>query len=111
MLNKCQEVKIMEFKKSELTAFAKECSKGAYYMVTGICHAEEITHSDLGRKLRMVGNDYENELLIEVAKRYAKYCRYECDFDLEVGETQDFQNIISSIVNCCDEHNWFREEM
>lgn len=51
----------MEFKKSELTGFAKECARAAYYMLLGTCYAEEIAHSDLGRKIS--SKRYEEELL------------------------------------------------
>lgn len=94
----------MEFKKSELTYFAKQCAKGAGYMVLGLCYADEIAHSDLGRKI------YNEELLFQISKRYAKYCKDEIAFDVENSEMQDFQSIISHVVNCCEEHNWFREE-
>ena len=75
-------------------------------MINGLCMAEEIAHSSLGRELINFNDD---ELLLEVSKRYAKYAQDEMDFDTENSETQDFQSIINKIVNCCDEHDWFRK--
>lgn len=68
--------------------------------------AEEIIHSDLGEEL--VNFDDDDELLLEVSKRYAKYAQDEANFNVENRATQEFQSLISKIVNCCDEHDWFK---
>ena len=52
------------------------------------------------------GND---ELLLEVAKRFAKVAKDEMAFNVESGEVQDFQNLIERIIECCDENDWFME--
>lgn len=95
-------------KKAELTAFAKECAKGAAWMLNGICIAGEITKTQLCRSLLNRNND---ELLLEISKRYAKYAQDEFPFAVECGEVQDFQDLISRIVNICDEHDWFRGDV
>lgn len=69
--------------------------------------AEEIAHSGLGEELINYNDD---ELLLEVSKRYAKYAQTEVNFSVENSATQDFQSLISKIVACCDEHDWFRKE-
>ena len=38
-------------KKTELTAFAKECVKGATWMLNGICMAEDIVKTQLCRSI------------------------------------------------------------
>lgn len=98
------------YSKSELTYFAKQCEKGEYYMLTGCCFADEITHTEIGRMLSSESfADDQEELLLEVSKRYAKRCREQSSFNVENAEVQDFQSIIAKIVNCCEEHNWFEE--
>lgn len=97
---------IVEYKKSELTYFAKVCARGAEQMIIGLCMAEEIAHSGLGEELINYNDD---ELLLEVSKRYAKYAQTETDFSIENSATQDFQSLINKIVVCCDEHDWFRK--
>lgn len=96
----------MEYKKSELTLFARRCAWGSNQILNGLCMAQEIVHSSLGEEL---ANFNDDELLLEVSKRYAKYAQDEVVFDMENSETQDFQSIINKIVNCCDEHDWFRK--
>lgn len=93
-----------KFKKSTMTRFAKEAAWGANQMLNGICMAEEIAKCDIGRIIR---NEADDELLLEISKRFAKYARDQTAFDAENSEVQDFQRIISTIVACCDEHDWF----
>jgi len=94
----------MEYKKSVLTQFAKDCAQGAGQMMNGICMAEKLSKDEIGYKL---SNGQDEELLLEVAKRFAKYVKEQCSFDVECGEVQDFQEIIRNIVECCEEHDWF----
>ena len=70
-----------------------------------VCISEEIAHSKIGKMLKEENRD----VLLEVSKRFAKYATEEMEFDIEIGETQDTQNIINDIINCCEENNWFRE--
>ena len=94
----------MAYKKSELTGFAKDCARGANQISNGVCMAEEISKDGMGRLLT---NNQDPELLLEISKRYAKYAKDQADFDVENGNVQDFQKIISNIVGCCNENNWF----
>lgn len=94
----------MEFKKSQLTKFAKDCSYGLSRMIDAICMAEEIIHSDIGMSFK---NGIEEELLIEISKRFAKYTNDTMQFDADTGDVQDFQTIICKIIDCCEENNWF----
>ena len=97
----------MKHKKSELTKFAKTCSYGANQMLNGICVAEEISKSDIGRELI---NDDEIELLLEISKRFAKYAKDQMGFDVSNGDVENFQNIIEKIIECCEENDWFENE-
>lgn len=97
----------MEYRKTELTRFAKECAWGANQMINGICMAEEIAKSDVGRVLSNEFDPRHNELLLEISKRFSKYAKDQQSFDTDIGEVQDFQHIISLIVACCDENGWF----
>lgn len=95
----------MEIKKKDLTAFAKELANVHHQYLNIACMAEEITKSDIGRKLQ---NGMDEELLMEIAKRYAKYVCNECTVDIDTGETQTCQDIINEVVSCCEENNWFQ---
>lgn len=97
----------MKYKRTELTRFAKECAYGVNQMLNGICIAEEISQSDIGRDLI---NDDEIELLFAISKRFAKYAKDQMDFDVENSDVQNFQNIIEKIVRCCEGNNWFIEQ-
>ncbi|MCT7397751.1 hypothetical protein N5B56_01450 [Eubacterium sp. LFL-14] len=94
-----------KIKKSELTRFAKDCAFTHKNAVIFVCMSEEIAHSKIGKMLK----EENSGILIEVSKRFAKYATEEMEFDTETSETQDTQNIINDIINCCEENNWFRE--
>ncbi len=94
----------MRYKKSELTQFVKECAYGANQMLNGICIAEEISESDIGRDII---NSENEELLLEVSKRFAKYAKDQMAFDVENREIQNFQGIIEKIIEYCEDNNWF----
>ena len=93
---------MLNYKKSQLTAFAKGCAWGANQMLNGICMAGEIAKNPIGRSL-----PYDEGLLLEVSKRFAKHCKDGMAFDVDNSEVQDFQNIIELIIGCCEENNWF----
>ena len=95
----------MEYKKADLTAFAKQLAFAHHQYLNTMCIAEEIAKSEIGMKFK---NRNDDELLVEIAKRYAKYVRNFCDIDIDNGETQDCQSIINDIVACCEENNWFQ---
>ena len=94
-----------KIKKSELTRFAKDCAFTHKNAVMFVCMSEEITRSKIGKMLKE-GND---DILLEVSKRFAKYATEGMEFDVETGDTQDTQTIINDIINCCEENNWFKE--
>lgn len=92
----------MKYGKSELTRFAKNCAWGANQMLNGVCMADEIK----GNICRDILNNDE-ELLLEVSKRFAKHAKDTMGFDVENGEVQDFQHLIEKIIECCEENDWF----
>lgn len=94
----------MKYKRSDLTQFAKNCAYGANQMLNGVCVAEEISTSDIGKSLV---NIEDKELILEISKRFTKYAKDQMGFDIFNGSVQDFQNIVQMIVDCCEEHNWF----
>ena len=94
----------MKYDKGVLTKFSKDCAWGMSQFLNGIRMAEEISHSNIGNELL---NRHDDDLLLEISKKYAKYAKDTCFFDAEVGEVQDFQNIICMIFECCEKHNWF----
>lgn len=94
----------MKYKKSELTKFAKDCASGANHMLIGICMAGEIK-GNISRSIL-----YDDELLLEVSKRFAKYTKDTMRFDVETGEVQDFQRLIDKIIECCEENDWFGQQ-
>ena len=95
---------IMEFKRSQFTQFAKDCSYGLSRMIDAICMAEEISHSEIGNTFK---HGMDEKMLIEISKRFAKYTNDKDIFDAEICEVQDFRNIICQIIDCCEENNWF----
>lgn len=94
----------MSYKKSEITQFAKECVYAQNQFLNSMCIAENLKRTDIAKEFR---NGIDDELLIEIAKRYAKYAKFECTIDLDNSDIQDSQNIINTIVECCEEHKWF----
>ena len=96
----------MDYKKGDLTKFAKTCAWGAYQMMNGICIAGEIK-GDLCRDI-LNGNE---ELLLEISKRFAKNAKDTSAFNVENGEVQNFQKLIEMIIECCDDNDWFGNEI
>lgn len=94
--------------KGQLTQFAKNCAYGSKALIDGICMSEEVAHTELGMKLR---NNFDDnaELILEVAKRFAKVVNDRMVPDTDVGSVQEFCDIIQVLVDCCEENNWFEE--
>lgn len=69
-------------KKSELTQFAKDCAWGSRAM-NGICLSEEVAHSDIGRKIANGFVEDNEELILEISKRFAKYANDESAPEIE----------------------------
>lgn len=92
-----------KIKKSELTRFAKDCSYAHEKAVKYLCISEEIARSKIGKRLL----DGDESILIEISKRFAKYAKEEMNIDLDNGDTQNCQNILNAIIDCCEENNWF----
>lgn len=99
----------MKYKKSTLTSFAKDCAKGSSLLSNGIIISGEIANSSLGREVANL--DVNDSLLIEISKRFAKHVNSINAFDAECEEVQIFQDIIAKLYECCEEHDWFDEEL
>lgn len=97
----------MDYRKTELTQFAKNCARALNQMINCICLSEEISISTMGYELK---NKNNSELLLEISKRFAKYSNDRIGFDVDIAEVQDFQTIINFIIDCCEENDWFREK-
>lgn len=93
-----------KIKKSDLTKFAKDCVYAHEKAVKLMCISEDIMRNQIGKELI---NDNQN-ILLEVSKRFAKYAEENINIDLDVGEIQNVQNILNDIINCCEENNWFK---
>lgn len=65
--------------------------------------SEDIMRTQIGKELI---NDNQN-VLLEVSKRFAKYAKETINTDLDNGEVQNLQNILNAVINCCEENNWF----
>lgn len=65
--------------------------------------SEDIMRTQIGKELI---NDNQN-VLLEVSKRFAKYAKETINTDLDNGEVQNLQNIFNAVINCCEENNWF----
>ena len=66
--------------------------------------SEDIMRTQIGKELI---NDNQN-VLLEVSKRFAKYAKETIDIDLDNGEVQNLQNILNAVINCYEENNWFK---
>lgn len=66
--------------------------------------SEDIMRTQIGKELI---NDNQN-VLLEVSKRFAKYAKETINIDLDNGEVQNLQNILNAVINCCEENNWFK---
>ena len=93
----------MEYKKSELTRFAKDCAWTHEKAVNLVCMSEYISKTKIAKELE---ND-NKEILLEVSKRFAKYTKENLEIDLANGEVQTAMNILNDIISCCEENNWF----
>ena len=95
-----------EYKKSELTCYAKQCAKASDTLMTGVCYADDLSRTEICREILDNGNE---ELLLEVSKRFAKYVNDQDVFDCGNKAVQDFRDLIKAIVECCEEHGFFEE--
>lgn len=93
-----------KIKKADLTQFAKDCVYAHDKAVKLECISEDIVRTYIGRELI---NNNQN-ILLEVSKRFVKYARENINIDLDNGEIQNLQNILNSIIDCCEENNWFK---
>lgn len=94
----------MEFSKAELTAFAKQLAYAQRQYLNVMVIAEELNMTGLGKTLK---NEMEEDLLLEIAKRYAAYAKDFGLVDVDNGDVQTGQNLINEVVTCCEKHNWF----
>lgn len=94
------------YKKSELTQYAKRCARASDTLMTGVCYADELSRSEICKEILDKDNE---ELLLEISKRFAKYANDQNVFHYENQGFQDFHELINAIINCCDENNLFIE--
>lgn len=95
-----------EYKKSDLTRYAKELTFAHQWSVKAMCFHEEISKWPLSKEIILPEN---TDLLLEVARRFAKYRKEEMNVDFENACTQDTANILNLIIETCEENNWFEE--
>lgn len=67
--------------------------------------SQEIANSKIGKLLKEENDDF----LIEVSKRFAKFAKENINFSLEDCAIDDAVAIINNIIYCCEENNWFNE--
>lgn len=94
---------MMELKKSDLTKFAKELAVAHKALFDAMCMSEEIVKSAIGRELK----NSNKELLLELAKRFAKYAKSDAAIDIDNGDVQAAQDLINEIIYCCEDNDWF----
>lgn len=92
-----------EYSKADLTYYAKQFAKANNYLATGICMAEDNVCEDIVKRI-LRGDE---SLLIEVSKRFAKHTKDDYAFFGNSPALQDFEELISKIIGCCEENNWF----
>lgn len=92
-----------KIKKTDLTKFAKDCVYAHKEAVKLMCISEDTMRTQIGKELI---NDNQN-VLLEVSKRFAKFAKETINIDLDNGEVQNLQNILNAVINCCEENNWF----
>lgn len=95
----------MDYKKSDLTKYAKDCTYASKLIVDIMCISEDISSNKISKE---IVNEDNEQLLLEVAKRFAKYINDEMRVDLNNGAVQDCCEVINTLVEKCDENNWFR---
>lgn len=67
--------------------------------------AEENIHDDICERI-LKGDE---ELLIEISKRFAKHTQDENVFYSNSHALQDFEKVINTIIECCEENDWFNK--
>ena len=84
---------------AELTIpeFAGICVDGSRHMTQGICVAEAVAYSKIGRKLR---TGQCEKLYMEIARYILKYADDIPDFDLNTDHVRQFQFMIGQIIDC-----------
>lgn len=93
-----------KIKNSELTQFAKDLVVAHNSAIKYIVKSEDIEASKIRKEIITYDNQ---ELLLEISKRFAKYARAEMSIDLECSSTQDTQDMLNKVIRCCDENDWF----
>lgn len=100
----------MKYKKSELTEFAKSCADVNNTLLNAICLSGEVLMTDIGSTLNNGLEDENKELIYEISERFAKYTKDEMLADANMSEAtlSEITNVLSLIIDCCDENNWFK---
>ena len=86
---------------AELTIpeFAEICADGAGHMLQGICAAEAVAYSKVGRKLRA---EQHEELYLEIARCIRNHTDDIQNFDLNTEHVKQFQLMIGQIIDYID---------
>lgn len=88
------------YKKSELTYYAKELNRACNKIFEAICICEKILDMDISQHIL---NDNDDELICEIAKRFQKQRDkdpWDCYTDLDEGDTQRVNMIVNKLDNC-----------
>lgn len=98
---------VRKYKKSELTQYAKQCAKMSDNFMDHCLCAEELSRNEICREIVHAGNE---ELLLEISKRFAKYADCHGPWVNECASVADFYTfyeLIKKIINCCEENGLF----
>ncbi|MBU5333579.1 hypothetical protein KQI61_15375 [Anaerocolumna aminovalerica] len=93
-----------------MTQFAKTCAYANNALLNVICASEDVLMTDIGKTLNHGLESENKELIYEVAKRFSKYTKDEmlADANMNDAALSELTNVLSLIVDCCEENNWFR---
>lgn len=98
--------RVVAYKKSELTQYAKQCAKMSDKFMNDYLCSEELSRNEICREIVHDGNE---ELLLEISKRFAKYADCHDLWVYDCASVEDFYELIKKIINCCEENDLFAE--
>lgn len=101
----------MDYKKSELTKFAKTCAYANNTLLNAICVSGDVLMTDISKTLNHELTSDNTELIYEIAKEFSKYTKDEMLADAKMSEDtlNELTNVLSLLVDCCEENDWFRK--
>lgn len=95
---------VRKYKKSELTQYAKQCAEMSDEFMNDCLCAAELSSNEICREIVHVGNE---ELLLEISKKFAKYAGCHDLWVYDCASVEDFYELIKKIINCCEENGLF----